>query len=421
MASPSMLFGEFSELMDFCTHEFAHAEQEGRMYEGDVSSFYASTDSFIDSFSQCDLSMSQQSNSQSYSACNLSPELNCSDSIFTSVENRSNDFYEVDMDFNNSESEHEQPQAGSCLLTGDSAHLSKFIYRTSSKELEDAIQLVGSTYMVNLNSSINIQNLSQTFKHVLPENVKKSRYIPKKITKSRSSSCQSVVRTFRNSIPFKLDLAFLNMDGFASGNIFSNGRILLSSIKTDDDDLVKSILNVIAESIQEAHFTSMDLFCAPVIQCSSNDLILILPQTFAVVPQLQLSVPFRIKYSRLDEAFQQGLLESVNDELTAVKSRKEKATGHGYLIKYDCFSVTIYHTGMIQARTFKPHLSRSQLKNALLRVHTILMSIQSLIEVQGDDAFDGSTRRNPKVATSKSFRTGASLFKPKQLAATNLH
>ena len=417
MAHP-FLFSASGLYRDDSTNEFSRSDQEGRPYESDLDDIYSH---YSDSLQSFETPMSQQSISQRFSEIDLSPNYGADGSL-NFCESRSSFFDQ----FQNSDSELEEFLDSADHASQDASVLhvrsqcqTKFCEEMFPRSYDASVEIVGSTYAVSLNAKIHLINLARTFKHSPLESSKKSNNITKKTSKISKNKVQSGTSKFRNGVPYKIDLGIFGREGSASGNIFSNGKILVSSIKTDDDELVKSILNHVACSIQEAHSDSMSYYDgAPVILSNSQDLSLsILFDSLTIAPQLVTSVPFRIKYSRLDQAYRDGLLERADFDLVAVESQKEKKTGHGYLVQYDCFSVTIYHTGKIQARTFKPYpLSRFQLKNALLRVHATLMSIQSIIQVQGNDTFDGSKRRNPNAAsTSKQLRTSPSPFKPRHL------
>jgi hypothetical protein len=419
MASPSSFSGLHTEFHDESTLEFAHAAQDGRPYYGEVFSDTFS-DTFSDVFSESphryELQSSQQSNSQSVTDIDCSPIYVGAENDFISAEEQTN-YLELYPDTDSDPEAQEASQDSPYLVDHTFEHFDqpgKFNDEVISLLTYcEPVEIVGSTYSANINSKVNLKNLARTFQYLPPTTpVKKSNDIPKKISASKKEKSGTI--NFRNAIKFKIDLDIFGMTGFACGNVFSNGKIILSSINSDNDDLAKTILNHIAQSIQEAHFVSIaNDPGAAVIQCHSyNPNYSIVPDTLTIISQLQTSVPFRIKYSRLDQAYRDGLLESAENELVATGSSKEKPSGHGYGIKYDCFSVTIYHTGKIQARTFKPHLSRSQLRNALLRVHSTLMSIQHIVEVQGDDSFDGSKRRNHSSASGKQLRTSPSPFKP---------
>jgi hypothetical protein len=418
MAHP-FLFSASGLYRDDYTNEFSRSDQEGRPYESDIDDIYSYYSDSLQSFETP--KMSQQSISESFSEIELSPKYGA-DGSYKFCESRST-FFDL---FQNSDSELDEFLDSADHTTQDASDLhvrshfqAKFCDERFPRSYDAPVEIVGSTYAVSLNAKIHLVNLARTFKYSPLETSKKSNNITKKTTKISKSSGQSATTKFRNGVPYKIDLGVFGREGSASGNIFSNGKVLVSSIKTDDDELVKSILSHVALSIEKAHSDSMSNYDgAPVILSNSLDLQLsILFDSLSIAPQLLTSVPFRIKYCRLDQAYRDGLLESADLDLVAVESHKEKKTGHGYLVQYDCFSVTIYHTGKIQARTFKPHpLSRFQLKNALLRVHSTLMSIQNIIEVQGNDTFDGSKRRNPNAATWKQVRTSPSPFKPKHPA-----
>ena len=413
MASPSSFSGFHTEFHDESTLEFAHAAQDGRPYCGEVFS-----DTFSDAFSESphryETQLSQQSNSQSVTDIDYSPFHVGAENDFTSAGERTMDqFLDTDSDLEAQEASQDSPYLAHHTFEHYD-HPGKFNDEVVSLlSYCEPVEVVGSTYSANINSKVHLKNLARTFQYLPPATpVKKSNDIPKKISASKKGKSGPI--NFRNAIKFKIDLDIFGMTGSACGNVFSNGKIILSSINSDNDDLAKNILNHIAHSIQEAHFVSIaNDPGAAVIQCHSyNPNYSIVPDSLTIISQLQTSVPFRIKYSRLDQAYRDGLLESAPNELVATGSSKEKPSGHGYGIKYDCFSVTIYHTGKIQARTFKPHLSRFQLRNALLRVHSTLMRIQHIVEVQGDDTFDGSKRRNHSSASGKQLRTSPSPFKP---------
>jgi hypothetical protein len=417
MSCPSSFSGLFSEFNDECTHEFAHAAQDGRPYYGDVFS-----DALSESPHRYETPMSQQSISSSFADIELSPTYTSSNCIFTQTGERTN-YIDQFPDTESDAGALEASQDSTCpfdYYTFEHAdhldHLSKFNHEIFSLVSNDeSVEIVGTTYSASINSKVNLKNLSRIFQYLPPPETanksKKCNNIPKKVTPVKKN--KSGPSEMKHSVKFKIDLDIFEMVGFACGDIFSNGKILLSSIHTDDDELAKTILNHVAQSIQDAHFVSIaNDPSASVIECNYYDPnFSIIPDSLSIMPQLQLSVPFRIKYSRLDQAYRDGLLESPQSELVAMESKKEKATGHGYGVKYDCFSVTVYHTGKIQARTFKPHLSRLQLKNALLRVRDTLLSIQHIIEVQGSDTFDGSKRRNYNTASGKQLRTSPSPFK----------
>lgn len=404
MTCPAFYQNFIPEVHDESTNEFALAEAEGRLYCGDVYSDY--DDYFFSS------PISETLNSQTFSDANLSPAYESADSVFTDTGPRANDVDE----FLESDSELLEYEDDARFIVEHFEDMTTFSDESLSTAHDVPVQVVGTTYTANLNSNINLPNLARTFKYSPSESLKKENNIPKKIIKGRTKGVDKSKASlkFKNCIPFKMDLAFFGMDGFASGNIFSNGKVLLSSLRTDEDEHVKAILKHIAQCILEAHSLSITNYeGAPVILSNLMHPFCIIDDSLSISPQLQVSVPFRIKYSRVDEAFQNGMLVSTCHQLIPVKSKKENATGHGYLVTYDRFSVTIYHTGMIQARTFKPHLTRKQLKDALLLVRSTLMSIQPIIEVQGDDTFDGSKRRIRNPVASK-LLSSPSLFKSKR-------
>jgi hypothetical protein len=414
MASPSSFSGFFSEFHDECTNEFAHAAEDDRPYCGDVFS-----DAFSESPYSYETPMSQQSNCSSFADIELSPTYDHSNWIFPCTRDQANYFDK----FYDTESDAEALE-GSQDSTYLFDHTNEYSENKSNFNHEiisllsndESVEIVGTTYSANMKSKINLKNLSRSFQYLpsteTAKKPKKCNNIATKITTGKKNSAGP--SRMKNGIKFKINLEIFGMSGSACGDVFSNGKILVSSINTKNDDLVKTILNHIAQSIQEAHSVSIAIDpSAAVTDYNSFDTdFLIIPDSFTIMPQLQISVPFRIKYCRLDQAYRDGMLHSPEDGLIATESTKEKPTGHGYGIKYDCFSVTIYHTGKIQARTFKPHLSRSQLENALLRVRNTLMSIQHIIEVQGSDTFDGSKRRNCNGASGKQLRTSPSPFKP---------
>ena len=316
-----------------------------------------------------------------------------------------------------SDSEPEQYSQDDLYLLALPVSETKFSDQTNLIMPEDGIQVVGTTATANIKGKVDLSNLIRTFKLLrLASSKKVGNNIPKKVKKGSKDKI-GPQPPFKHSAPFRFHLKKFGIEGFASGNVFSNGKILLSSIKTDDDDLVKSILFEVAKHIEEAHCDSITNFCVPVVHGFPYDgRFSILQDRISISPQLQFCVPFRIKYSRLDNAFQNGQLHSVEHGLIAMSSKKENKSGHGYLVFYDSFSCTIYHTGKVQCRLSKSQLSRAQLKNALLRVYAILMSIQSIIEVQGDDSYDGSARRHPKNAAAPKqvqARAGPSPFKHK--------
>jgi len=187
------------------------------------------------------------------------------------------------------------------------------------------------------------------------------------------------------------------MAGSVSCEIFSTGRVNLNSVKTQADEevemVVKPILKHIAGSIREAHFRSISDYGVRVILSDSPNDICIRDGSLCMVTQLDSSVPFKIKYTRLDQAFDEGKFDSVSGLKPQYKHLK---SGHGRLVKWHNFSVTIYHSGNIEARTFKPDLlTRMELQRALLRVCDTLMSIRSIIELQIGDTWDGSKRTHP--------------------------
>lgn len=403
MACPAYYQFFLPEVNDESTNEFALAEAEGRSYCGDVYSEY---DYFFSS------PISEELMSQTFSDASLSPAYESADSVFADTGPRTNDSDQ----FLESESEQLESEDADSLIVEHFEDLTTFNDESCSTAHDVPVQVVGTTYTVNLNSRIHLQNLARTFKYFPSESLRKENNIPKKIIKGTTKGVDQSRASlkFKNCIPFKIDLTFLGMVGFASGNIFSNGKVLLSSLRTDEDEDVKRILEHIAHSIRDAHFLSITNYeGALVILSDSMDSFSILDDSLSIAPQLQVSVPFRIKYSRVDQAFQNGMLVSTGHQLIPIKSKKENATGHGYLVTYDRFSVTIYHTGMIQARTFKPHLTRMQLNDALLLVRATLMSIQPIIEVQGNDTFDGSKRRIRNPVSSK-LLASPSLFKAKR-------
>ena len=414
MASPCMFSGVDSSLPDFDTNEFNRCVEEQRMYEGEIYSFYEFSASMLspslDSDSFDESPSSQQSYTQTQS--DFEPTYN-EEHTFRSTPRSETDFPDFDLEEfkidDHSDSEPEQ-------FSQDDPHYvalspeTKYSDETNLIMPQSGVQIVGTTATANIRGRVDLLNLIRTFKLLRPVSSQKcDNNIPKKVTKDKKSGSCPGATAFKHSTPFRLDLKNFGIDGFASGNVFSNGKILLSSVKTDDDELVKSILCEVAKQIEVAHCDSITNFSVSVIQGFPYDgLSPILHDRLGISPQLQFCVPFSIKYSRLDQAFQDGQLNSAEHGLIAVRSKKEKASGHGYLVYYDSLSVTIYHTGKVQGRSSKSRLSRAQLKNALLRVYATLMRIQHIIKVQGGDSFDGSARRHPKTAALKQVRSSPS-------------
>jgi len=156
-----------------------------------------------------------------------------------------------------------------------------------------------------------------------------------------------------HGIRFEIPLDILQMAGSVSCEIFSNGRVKLNSVKTQADEevekVVKPILEHIAGSIQEAHLRSISHYGVCVILSDLPNDIRPPDDSLCMFHQLDSSVPFKIKYTRLDQAYKGGKFNSVAYLEPLFSELKEN--GHGYEIKWPGFSATIYHSGKIAART----------------------------------------------------------------------